>query len=86
MWAEGKDWGHVTKSIKEGKFELDNTDENLQVEVGKEQEKGTKIATWNSKSERRPQISESDHRPDSAGNSLTEKNKAGKLGNYLLCV
>ena len=43
--------------MKEGKFELNNMDESLQIEVGKEQKKETKIATQNSKSKGRPQIS-----------------------------
>lgn len=57
MWAEEKDWEHFTKSITEGKFELNNMDASLQVEVGKEKEKGKKITTLSRKFKGRPQIS-----------------------------
>lgn len=35
MQAEEKDWGHLAKTMKDGKFELNNKDESLHIEVGK---------------------------------------------------
>lgn len=38
MWAEEKKWRHVAKSMKQGKFELNNMFGSLQVQ-GREHEK-----------------------------------------------
>lgn len=56
--------------MKDGKFELNNKDESLHIEVGKSKEREQR---WpheaaNLKGDHRSLWSESDHRPDSAGN------------------
>lgn len=39
MRAEEKDWEHLIETMENGKFELNNKDESLQVETGKTKER-----------------------------------------------